>query len=311
MSDERIALVTGASSGIGLETARGLGRRGFRVLIVGRNPGRTDRARDSLRDEGLAVEALRCDFSALSQVRTLAEDLSALPHLDVLVNNAGLWHQERRLSEEGFEDTFAVNHLAAFLLTNLLTPQLLMRGGRVVHVSSRLHLTAGRKRGRLWPVEHALELAGLRKRPTDARLDLEGLVAQGKFNGLDAYARSKLAQIVYSNELARRLEGTGVTSNSVHPGEVQTNVTRDSRLLSLGIRIAGMALKTPEEGAATSVWAATDPSLDGVSGKYFADCAEATPAHVVHDRSVGRRLWEVSMEMTALEPDELPDELRG
>ncbi len=289
-------LVTGGSGGIGLETALGIARKlGASVWVTGRNEGRLEEATRALRAAGAAESrAFRADFSSLDAVRRLAAEVSdAAPDgLHVLVNNAGLWHQERQESADGFEDTFAVNHLAPFLLTALLTPRLLEggrsgRAARVVNVSSRLH-----------------------ERP--ARLDPSELVgSEPPYVGLDVYARTKLCNVLFSNELARRLDGHGVVSNALHPGSVQTDVVRDSFLLSIGIRIAGPFLKTAAEGALTSIRLATDPALEGVTGGYFSDEAQKPPSPAALDEHAARELWARSLEWTGLEGSALAAQLRA
>ena len=306
----RTCLVTGASSGIGLATAVELSRRGATVAIVGRSPERTASARQTIESAGRKVHAFVADFSSLQQVRQLAQDVMAtLPRLDVLINNAGLWHQRRTMSHDGYEDTFAVNHLAPFLLSLSLLP--MMRGDgerRLVHVSSRLHEIAGQKNGLIGRTRRRLEIAGLNVGAA-ARLDLDDLQCANGFDGLAAYARSKLAQIMFSNELARRMrvnsEYSHITSNSVHPGSVNTSVVRDSRLLSLGIRLVAPALKTPAQGAATSVYVATSQEVRGVSGRYFANSREVTAAMVADDESAAQRLWDLSAMMVDLTDDPL------
>lgn len=289
-------LVTGGSGGIGLETALGIARKlGAHVWVTGRNEGRLEEAVRSLRAAGAAdARAFRADFSSLDAVRQLAEEVAeaATGGLHVLVNNAGLWHQERQTSADGFEDTFAVNHLAPFLLTALLTPKLREAGSperaaRVVNVSSRLH-----------------------ERP--ARLDLGELVgAEPPYVGLDVYARTKLCNVLFSNELARRLERHGVVSNALHPGSVQTDVVRDSFLLRIGIRIAAPFLKTAAEGALTSIRLAVEPALEGVTGGYFSDEAQKPPSPAALDEVVAGELWTRSLEWTGLDAATLAPPLRA
>jgi NAD(P)-dependent dehydrogenase (short-subunit alcohol dehydrogenase family) len=274
---DKVVLITGASSGIGVETARGMALRGAHVLITGRDRERTSAVAERLIDEtrNPSIEPLIADFSSLQQVKRLAEEVqSKVGRLDVLVNNAGLWHQNRHQSVDGYEDTFAVNHLAPFLLTEELLPLLRSTGqARVVHVASRLHA-----------------------RPK--RLALDDLQwERSPYRGLRVYAHSKLAQVVYSSELARRLAGTGVTSNSLHPGDVSTNVTRDSKFLSWGIRVAAFFLKTPEEGARTSLHIACAPALEGVSGKYFSDEREAKAHRDAQNVELGRELVRISRQL--------------
>lgn len=256
---DKIVMVTGASSGIGVETARELARQGATVLIAGRNPERTHAVRDMLREDtrNESIEAFIADFSSLKAVKGLAEEVSArFDRLDVLINNAGLWHSKFTLSADGYEDTFAVNHLAGYLLTEELLPLLReAKSARIVHVASRLH-----------------------KSPRT--LDLNNLMCEKTrfYRGLKVYGHSKLAQVIYSTDLARRLEGTNVTSNALHPGDVMTNVTRDNRFLNWAKNFAGFILITPEEGAKTSLHVAMHPSVEGVSGRYF-DKSKIAKAH--------------------------------
>lgn len=278
-----VCVVTGASSGIGLETARGMAARGYRVLMVGRNP---ERSRDAVADIIVStgnenVEVLLADFASLDEVRGLAEVVrSRTERLDVLVNNAGVWHNQRQVTADGFEATFAVNHLAPFLLTNLLREELARASGaggaRVVNVSSRLHLKP-------------------------KTLDFDDLQSERKYGGISVYAKSKLANVLFSNELGRRWADARVASNSVHPGDVVTNITRDSRLLTALIPIGGMLwLKTPAQGAATSLHVATAPQLAGVSGRYYGDSREKKMSRVAADEAAAKRLWDVSSEMVGL-----------
>ncbi len=279
MDPTRTALVTGASSGIGLETARELARAGHRVLLVGRDGSRLRAAVESIRESTGApsVEALRADFSSLDEVRALARDVrERCDALHVLVNNAGVWHPKRTLSKDGYEDTWAVNHLAPFLLTNLLLDRLGGGGSapaRVVTVSSRLHSSV-------------------------KGIDWDDLRAERRYSGLRAYGQSKLANVLFSNELARRLGASRVTSNAVHPGDVATNVIRDHGLLSLAQRLVGRHfLLTPAEGARTTVHVATAPELETVTGEYFARCRPSPTSAAARDGAAAARLWDVSWEM--------------
>lgn len=271
------AVVTGASAGIGLETARGLADKGYRVLLVGRDPSRTRGAQVDIRTSSgnPLVECFVCDFSRLSDVRDLAGSLrAAAPRMDVLINNAGVWHQQRRVTPDGLEATFAVNHLAPFLLTRLLLPCLTGHGeARIVNVSSRLH----------------------KRVPA---LDLDDIHVGRSYRGLRVYARSKLANILFTLELAERLQGTCVVANSVHPGDVATRIVRDSRFLSVASDlVGGIALKTPKSGAATSLHVATSPTLSGVTGRYFARCREAKVSRLAQDRAMAAELWSLSDEL--------------
>ena len=276
-----MCVVTGASAGIGLETARGLAARGAEVALVGRNPERTHAVARALGQQtgNDRVRPWLADFSSLRDVRRLAAELLAHhPAIHVLVNNAGVWHLQRRSSHDGFDDTLAVNHLAPFLLTNLLLERLLSSApARVVHVASRLH-----DRARFVDLEQI-------RRPLGYDLFAHGV-----------YAQSKLANLLFSAELSRRLEGTAVTSNALHPGDVATTVVRDSRLLSLAIILGRLFLDTPAEGARTSLHLATAPELSGVSGRYFVACQSRPPAAAAQDADAAARLWQVSAELCGI-----------
>jgi retinol dehydrogenase-14 len=297
----RVALVTGASAGIGLATALALARRGLRVRIVGRDPDKTARARAAIAALDPSVVAFRANFSSLSSVRSLANELLARGEpLHVLVHNAGVWHPELVRSEDGLEDTIAVNHLAPFLLTHLLLPRMRESEGdrRIVHVSSRLHTQAGATASVAGRLVHLANIAGLRVRSEGARLDFAALDHDPSYRGIEAYARSKLAQLVFSCELARRERD--VTSNAVHPGSVATEVTRGNAWLATLQPLAAPFLKTPAQGAETSVHVATAPSLAGVTGRYFARSRQARYASLADDRAVAERLWRWSAERVGL-----------
>jgi len=299
--ERRTVLITGASGGIGLATALDLARRGLRLRIAGRDPEKLEAARRRIAAISGDVVALRADLSSLADVRRLAEELLAKDEpLHVLVHNAGVWHPDFRLSRDGFEDTFAVNHLAPFLLTRLLLPRMRATPGdrRIVHVSSRLHVQAGQTASLRGRAVHVLNVLGVPAGATGARFDFDALDRREGYRGLEAYARSKLAQVIFSNELARRERE--VTSNALHPGSVATEVTRDNRMLHALVPLSRLVLKSPEQGARTSVYVATDPALRGLSGRYFASARQARPAAIVHDRDVAARLWAISEERTGV-----------
>ena len=273
--DGRVCVVTGATTGIGLATALGLARLGARVGIVGRNRERAEAARAAVAREAGAerVEVFLADLSSQAEVRRLAGELRArYGRLDVLVNNAAAYTRRRTLTVDGIETQLAVNHLAPFLLTRLLLDPLRAGGpSRVVTVSSEAH------RG--------------------ARLDWGDLQGERMYNGVRAYARSKLANLLFTRELARRTAGTGVTANAAHPGVVGTE------LLFGGwapLRLLKPFLRTPEKGADTSVWLAASPEVEGVSGGYFRDRREIRPSEAALDDSAAARLWKASEELTGL-----------
>ena len=234
---DRIGVVTGASSGIGLYTALGLARTGMRVVMVGRDRARTEAARRFVTERAGSdrVEIALADFSRLAEVRRLAEELLAgHDRLDLLVNNAGLMSSQYRLSADGFELTFAVNHLAPFLLTNLLLDRLKASSpARIVTVASAAH------RGQ--------------------RLDLGSLGKGADWGQMKAYGRSKLCNILFTRELAARLAGSGVVATCLHPGVVATGIAQHGGLIELGWRLARPFMIGPEKGAETSLFLATAP----------------------------------------------------
>lgn len=270
------ALVTGGSSGIGLETARGLSSRFEVVGIVGRNTQRLAEAAGDLRSGGGHIETFQADFSSLLEVRRLADDIKArFGSLDVLVNNAGVWHKERTLSKDDYEDTFAVNHLAHFLLTNELKDTLLAgAAARVVNVSSSMHRRA-------------------------KSLNWDDLMFEERWRGFWVYGHSKLANILFSNELARRWKSLGITSNALNPGNVRSRITRNNVFLNALHQspIARLVIMSEADGAKTSVHVATAPELEGVTGRYFCKMRETKPSKASADEEAGRRLWDVSQEL--------------
>src|SRR5262245_4089314 len=238
----KICVVTGATSGIGLVTAQELARQGATLIVVARNAERGAATVSRVRQEtgNAAVELVVADLSAQAQVRPLAGEIQhRFPHLDVLVNNAGALFTRRQLSQDGLEMTFALNHLAYFLLTNLLLdPLKVADSARIVNVSSEAHRRA--------------------------QLDFSDLQGQHHYNGWRAYARSKLANILFTYELARRLAGTGIATNALHPGFVATNFGRNNRSLTAALfRILQLAAISPEEGAQTITHLASSPVIKG------------------------------------------------
>lgn len=274
----RHALVTGGSSGIGLETARGLASHFDVVGIVGRNAERLEAAARELRSERARIEVFEADFSSLPEVRRLASEIgSRFDSLSVLVNNAGVWHKDRTLSRDGYEDTFAVNHLAHFLLTNELK-DLLTRAApaRVVNVSSSMH---GRPKSLNW----------------------DDLMFERRWRGFWVYGHSKLANVLFSNELARRWKHLGVSSNALNPGNVRSRITRNNAFLNALHRspIARMLIMSEAEGARTSIHVATAPELEGVTGRYFDREKEVRPSEAASNPEAARRLWELSERLVA------------
>ena len=275
----KVCLVTGATSGIGEVTAEELARKGATVVLVGRNPQKCEATVGRIRERtgNLAVEALVADLSSQAEVRRLADEFRRrYDRLDVLVNNAGALFMERREGVDGVEMTFALNHLAYFLLTNLLLDRLKASApSRIVVVSSDAH------RG--------------------VTMDFEDLQGRRKFKGFRAYSRSKLANVLFVRELARRLEGTGVTANALHPGFVASGFfSGDGPAWWAMRRLAALFAVTPEQGAKTSVYLASSPEVEGVTGRYFVKEEPVEPSSAARDEEAARRLWRVSEEMTGL-----------
>jgi len=272
-------LITGATSGIGKATAMGLANMGASVVMVGRDRGRGEAAMAEIKEKSgnASVDLMLADLSSQGQIRRLANEFKeAYPRLDVLINNAGIFLSKRVVTADGIEMTFAVNHLAYFLLTNLLLDVLERSApSRVVNVSSGAQ--------------------------SNGTIDFDGLQGEKGYKGTKAYSQSKLANVLFTYELARRLEGTGVTANCVHPGAVRTNFgSGSSGLFGFMVRASRPLMISPEKGAETSIYLASSPEVEGVSGKYFIKKAEARSSDESYDETVARRLWEVSAELTNL-----------
>lgn len=272
----KTCLVTGATSGIGKETALGLARKGAAVVLAARDRARGEAARAEIvkRSGNAGVSFLVADFASLAEVRRLAAEVrSTHPALHVLVNNAGVMLRKRSVTRDGFETTFAVNHLAPFLLTNLLL-DLLKAGApaRIVNVASEAHRSGA--------------------------LGFDDLQSERGFDGYRVYGTSKLANVLFTSELARRLDGTGVTVNALHPGVVATGIVRDFPALVRGGW--GLFTMSAGKGARTSLYLATSPEVEGMTGKYFDECAEVRPSRAACDEAAARKLWEVSERLTGL-----------
>jgi NAD(P)-dependent dehydrogenase (short-subunit alcohol dehydrogenase family) len=275
---QRIAVVTGASSGIGLHTAIGLARSGMRVVMAGRDRVRTEAARRlvSERSGSDRVDIALADFSRLGDVRRLAEEiLSGCDRLDVLINNAGLFSPHYRLSADGFELTFAVNHLAPFLLTNLLLDRLKASApARIVTVASEAH-----RRN---------------------RIDIGDLTRPRDWTMMRGYGRSKLCNILFTRELASRLDADQVVATCLHPGAVATEIGQRGGLAELGWRLAKPFMISPEKGAETSVFLATVPDPKPFHGGYVIRKALAQPDPAVLDSGLAHRLWDESARLVGL-----------
>ncbi|GAA4412898.1 SDR family oxidoreductase [Fodinibacter luteus] len=274
----RTVLVTGATGGIGLATAAGLAGLGARVGIVGRDAARSEAAANQVRESGGQVDVFVADMSAQHQVRRLADEvLDAYPRLDVLVNNVGGYWATRHVTVDGLEHTFAVNHLAPFLLTNLLLERLRASApARVVTVSSGAQAMGS--------------------------IDFADLQGERDYSGQRAYNQSKLANVMFTYELARRLAGSGVTANALHPGVVRTNFGREDSKgwMRLMLPVVRPFMKSPERGAATSVHLASSPDVEGVTSRYFANSRPRASSRASQDAVAAARLWDVSAELVGL-----------
>ena len=272
----KTVLVTGGTNGIGLVTARELARMGAQVTIISRNAEKCAAVAEAIKVEtGNPIEFIAADLSTLAGIMQAAAAFKQRhTRLQVLVNNAGAMFFKRQVTADGYEMTFALNHLNYFLLTNLLL-DVLKAGApaRIVNVSSHAH--------------------------ESATIEFDNLQSEKHFTAMQAYGQSKLANVLFTYELARRLEGTGITVNAVHPGFIFTGFARNNGFLfDIGMRLVGLFIRKPDQGAQTSIFLASSPEVEGLSGKYFVDCKAVDSSPVSHDRAVAEKLWQVSMEFT-------------
>ena len=270
-------LVTGGTGGIGKAAAIGLAALGARVGITGRDQARTEAAAAAIRAApgSPAVDAFAADMSAQAGVHRLAAQvLDTYPRLDVLVNNAGGFWAHRHVTADGLEHTFALNHLAPFLLTSLLLDRLTASApARIVTVSSAAHA-----RG---------------------RIDFADLQGERNYSGQRAYSQSKLANVMFTYELARRLAGTGVTATVLHPGVVRTSFGTEDQAayLAVMIRVARLFMKTPAQGAGTPIYLASSPEVEGITGRYYANRKPKTSSKASYDTTAAVRLWQASADL--------------
>jgi retinol dehydrogenase 14 len=278
----KTVLITGATGGIGKATAAGLARLGARVGITGRDLTRLEATAVEIRGAtgNPNVDPLLADMSSQAAVRRLAAQvLDRYPRLDVLINNVGGFWATRHVTADGLEHTFAVNHLAGFLLTNLLLDRKASAPARVVTVSSGAQ--------------------------SMGRIDFEDLQGERSYSGQKAYNQSKLADVMFTYELARRLEGTGVTATALHPGVVSTGFGAEdpSRIFKVVVLLVRPFMKTPQQGAATSIYLASSPEVAGVSGRYFANKKSRRSNKSSYDIGMTARLWQVSADLVGLPVD--------
>ena len=276
---DKICLVTGANSGIGKVTALALARKGATVVMVCRSRDRGEAARADIttRSGNESVNLLIADLSSQRAIRKVAEEFCRrYERLDALVNNAATILRTRRLTEDGVEATFALNHLAYFLLTNLLIEVLKASApSRIVNVGSAAH--------------------------EKATIDFDDLQSERRYDCRQAYAVSKLANVLFTYELARRLEGTGVTANCVHPGSVATTINKEAEpWVRLAWTLMRPVLLSPEQGSETVIHLASSPELEGMTGKYFIKKSPVPSSAESYSLDAARRLWEVSADLTKL-----------
>ena len=276
--ENKTVVITGATSGIGEVAAIRLAEKGARIVFTARDKGRADDTMAALNKANpKAGHTLHmADLSRLAEMKRIGAELAGEPQIDVLVNNAGALFNKRVETEDGLEMTFALNHMAYFVITNLLLGKM-KAGARIVTVASNAH------RG--------------------ARLDFDDLQSRRGYAGFPVYSKSKLCNILFNRELARRLSGSGVTANALHPGFVATRFGNDSGgIVRAVLKVAKpIGAISPEEGAKTIIYLASSPSTAGVSGEYFYECKTATPTAEARNDGDAKRLWEISQQIAGLE----------
>ncbi len=279
--DGRVCVLTGATSGVGYQAARRLAQSGARLVTVCRNRQKAANVQEELRrDYDAHVEVVQADLSRLADVRRAAETIQAQhPRIDVLINNAGVFHTRRTLTKDGFEAAFGVNHLASFLLTRLLLPTILASApARIIQVNSQGHRFGG--------------------------LDVDDLDwERRRYKGLQGYGASKVAQLLTVWEFADRLAGSGVTINAVHPGEVRSGIGMNNNWLYRLYKryVLWWVLKDPAISGQAITYLAAAPEMADVSGRFFNLTIDETPAAHALDRELGRRVWRISEALTGLE----------
>lgn len=280
--NEKTVVITGATSGIGEVAADRLAAKGARIVFIARDEKRSAETLKHLNAIAphAAHKAYCADLSRISEMKRVGTEIAAQePEIDVLINNAGAVFMTRQVTEDGLEKTFALNHMSYFVLTQLLRPRM-REGARIVSTASTAH------RGH--------------------RLDFKDLQSERRYSGFAVYGRSKLCNILFNRELARRLSGTGITANCLHPGFVATRFGADNgALFTLLLGLAKNFALSPEQGAATIVYLASSPQAEGVSGLYFHNCQPEEPSRAAQSDTDARRLWDISAKIAAI--DEPPN----
>jgi NAD(P)-dependent dehydrogenase (short-subunit alcohol dehydrogenase family) len=268
----KTVVITGATSGVGQAAAEKLASMGARIVAVARDRARGEATVASIRKAGPAVDhAIHyADLSRISEMKRVGREITAAePRIDVLINNAGAAFNKRRVTEDGLELTFATNHIAYFVLTHALVPSIKAAApSRIVSTSSMTYA---------W-----------------AKLDLNDLQSEKKFDGMDVYAKSKLANVLFTLELSRRLEGMGVTANCLHPGFVKTRLGSEDGGISNVFGISTSGAISPEDGSRTTVYLASSPEVANVSGRYFSNCREEKLKDDARDMELAKRLWDAT-----------------
>ncbi len=274
--NKKVAIVTGATSGIGEVTAVTLAARGMQVLVLSRDPNKTRLLTERIHQSGGDALAFNADLSSIQEIRRVAEEIrQRVERVDVLVNNAGALFMSHHLSSDGLEMSFALNHLNYFLLTRELMG-LIQKStqARIVNVSSAAHLSG--------------------------HIDFNDLQSENSFSGWRAYCDTKLMNVLFTYELARRLDGTGITANVLHPGFVATNFGKSNGGIYVPVfDVAHIGAISPEEGAKTMLHLASSPVVEGVSGKYFVQSKEARSSRESYDLTIAAHLWEASERLTS------------
>ncbi|XP_022101356.1 retinol dehydrogenase 13-like [Acanthaster planci] len=288
----KTVIITGANSGIGKETAKDLARRGGRIILACRNEVKAEKAQREIVGEtgNQDVVVRKLDLASLKSIKEFAQKIiSEEPHVDILINNAGIMRCPFWKTEDGFEMQFGVNHLGHFYLTNLLLDKMKSSApSRIITVSSLAHTTG--------------------------EIDFDNLNSESGYRTADAYSDSKLACVLFTHELSKKLKGTGVIANSLHPGVVKTQIGRHTGVHKSGFSsfilspVFWMFVKTPKQGAQTSIYCAVASEVEGVSGKYFRDCTEADCHPRGRDDAVAQRLWEESARLVGLDQDGVAQE---
>ncbi len=276
MIKDKVIVITGATSGIGEVAARRLAGLGAKVFIISRNPDKTRSVAQQIREVGGNALAFNADLSSIQEVRRVAREIHQnTDHVDVLLNNAGAFFASRQISADGYEMSFALNHLNYFVLTQELL-DLIRKGSnpRIVNVSSAAHVSG--------------------------HLDFDDLQSEKNFSGWRAYSNSKVMNVLFTYELTRRLNGGGITANVLHPGFVATNFGKSNGGIYKGVfGLAHLGAISPEEGAKTSIYLSSASEVEGVTGKYFINSKEARSSAESYDQTVASRLWEESVRLTA------------